>query len=224
LEIGDEMRRDKQFVIFIIILAFGVTGGLHYMRSPETQRSVPYLIALENSLCVFGEDKTDDYYRASRQLAQNIEDNVIPIGYFVEEQRIIEEYKNENRFRPVLSPDKAPSYISFYISLTNDMNVYSDVHDLKIEEVKACDTTFSIEHPGVRIVNNNRCITHKIRANDSLSKLARKYYNDESKWKKIYQANKDQMSNPNSLKIGQELLIPNITVSSKENRVKIIKT
>jgi LysM repeat protein len=224
LEIGDEMRRDKQFVIFIIVLAFGVTGVLHYMRSPETQRSVPYLIALENSLCVFGEDKTDDYYRASSQMAQNIEDNVIPIGYFVEEQRIIEEYKNENRFRPVLSPDKAPSYISFYISLTNDMNIFENGRGLKVREAKSSNTIFSDPNQSIRIANNNYCITHKIRANDSLSKLARKYYNDESKWKKIYQANKDQMSNPNSLKIGQELLIPNITVSSNQDKHRIIKT
>ena len=104
---GDEMRRDKQFVIFIIVLAFGVTGVLHYMRSPETQRSVPYLIALENSLCVFGEDKTDDYYRTSRQLDPCGEDIAIPIGYFVEEQRIIEEYEKEKHLRPILGRDEA---------------------------------------------------------------------------------------------------------------------
>ncbi|MBT4945026.1 MAG: LysM peptidoglycan-binding domain-containing protein [Candidatus Marinimicrobia bacterium] len=95
---------------------------------------------------------------------------------------------------------------------------------MKVREAKSYNTIFSAPYQSIRVANIQYCITHKIRANDSLSKLARKYYNDESKWKKIYQANKNQMSNPNSLKIGQELLIPNITVSSKENRVKIIKT
>ena len=104
------------------------------------------------------------------------------------------------------------------------MNVYGNAHELKKKNIELCDTIFCVAQHSARRENNNRRITHKIRANDSLSKLARKYYNDESKWKKIYQANKDHMSNPNSLKIGQELLIHNITVSSNEDRIKIIKT
>ncbi|MCP4266115.1 MAG: LysM peptidoglycan-binding domain-containing protein, partial [Candidatus Brocadiaceae bacterium] len=64
----------------------------------------------------------------------------------------------------------------------------------------------------------------RIEANDSLFKLAKRYYNDGSKWTEIYRANRNEMKDPHSLKIGQELFIPNITVSSKKNRVKIIKT
>jgi len=108
--------------------------------------------------------------------------------------------------------------------LTNDMNVYGNAHELKMKEVESCDTIFSVGHQGIRIVNSNRRITHKIRANDSLYKLAKRYYNDGSKWEKIYQANRNIMPDPHSLKIGQELLIPKITVSSKEERIKIIKT
>ena len=217
------MRRDKQFVIFIVILAFGVTGALHYMRSPETQRSVPYLIALENSLNVFGEGKTNEFYSLNSQRNPNVKDSIIPIDYFVEEQRIIEEYENDKYIRPLLRHEESTDYISFYMSLTND-NIYDNGRGLEVREAKSYNTIFSAPYQSIRVANIQYCITHKIRANDSLSKLARKYYNDESKWKKIYQANKNQMSNPNSLKIGQELLIPNITVSSKENRVKIIKT
>ena len=81
-----------------------------------------------------------------------------------------------------------------------------------------------VEHQKVSMANCNRRITHKIRANDSLSKLPRKYYNDESKWTKIYQANKNRMPDPHSLKIGQKLLIPDITLSSNEDRDRIVKT
>jgi NitT/TauT family transport system substrate-binding protein len=45
-------------------------------------------------------------------------------------------------------------------------------------------------------------------AGDTLSYLALKYYGDQYKWEKIYEANKATMKNPNSLYIGQKILIP----------------
>lgn len=217
------MKRDKLFVIFIVFISFAVTGVLHYMRSPEKQRVIPYLNALESSLSVFGKGKTNEFYSSNSQLKPGTENNIIPIGFFVEEQRIIEEFNNEKRIKPILCRNKPTDYISFYISLTDSMNLYGNAHKLKMSEVKY-DTIFSVGHQGIRIANNNRRITHKIKANDSLYKLAKRYYNDGSKWEKIYQANRNEMPDPHSLKIGQELLIPNITVSSKEERHRIIKT
>ncbi len=216
------MKRDKIFVIFIVFVAFAVTGVLHYMRSPEAQKSVPYLIKLESSLSVFGEGKTNEFYSLNSQLKPDKE--IIPIDYFVEEQRIIDEYDNEKQIEPILCRDEFTDYISFYISLTNDMYTYGKAHDLKIKEAELCNTVFCAPLQSIRVVNTNRRITHKIKANDSLFKLAQRYYNDGSKWSEIYKANKKEMPDPNSLKIGQELLIPNINVSSKENRIKIIKT
>ena len=58
-------------------------------------------------------------------------------------------------------------------------------------------------------------VIHKVIPNDSLFKISRKYYGDEAKWHKIYEANKDNMSGPNALYIGQELLIPEITLAKK---------
>jgi len=52
---------------------------------------------------------------------------------------------------------------------------------------------------------------HKVKPNDNLFAIARKYYGDKAKWHKIYEANRGNMSNPNALYIGQELLIPEIT-------------
>ncbi len=46
-------------------------------------------------------------------------------------------------------------------------------------------------------------VIHKVISNDSLFKISRKYYGDEDKWHKIYEANKDEMSGPNALYIGQ---------------------
>jgi nucleoid-associated protein YgaU len=49
---------------------------------------------------------------------------------------------------------------------------------------------------------------HTVEQSDSLYKLALKYYNDGTKWNKILEANKKILKNQNSLKVGQELVIP----------------
>jgi LysM repeat protein len=43
---------------------------------------------------------------------------------------------------------------------------------------------------------------------DTLSYLALKHYGTQSKWQKIYEANKETMKNPNYIFIGQKILIP----------------
>jgi tetratricopeptide (TPR) repeat protein len=45
---------------------------------------------------------------------------------------------------------------------------------------------------------------------DSLSKIAGRFYGDTSKFMIIYEANKDTLTNPNSLKVGQTLVIPEL--------------
>jgi nucleoid-associated protein YgaU len=45
-------------------------------------------------------------------------------------------------------------------------------------------------------------------AGDSLSKIAKQFYGDGNKYMKIFDANKDQLSDPNKIQIGQELTIP----------------
>ena len=218
------MKLDKVFVIFIVFTAFAITGVLHYMRSPEAQKSVPYLITLESSLSVFGEGKTNEFYSFNSQLKPVTEGNIIPIDFFVEEQRIIDEYDSQKQIEPILRRDESTGYTSFCLSLTNNMNVNDNTPEVKMKEIKSSDKVFSAALQGIKTVNNNHHITHIIIANDNLYNLAKRYYNEGSKWREIYKANKNEMKNPNSLKIGHELLIPNITDSSKEDRIKIIKT
>ncbi len=216
------MKRDKILVVLIIIVFCVITGVLHYMRSPEAQRSVPYLLTLDSSLRVFGEGKANEFYSFKNQLKPDNE--IIPKENFVEEQRIIDEYDNGKQIEPILRRDESTGYTSFCLSLTNNMNANDKTPEVEMEEVKSSDKVFSAALQDIKTVNNNHRITHIIIANDNLYNLAKRYYNDGSKWREIYKANKNEMKNPNALKIGQELLIPNITDSSKEDRIKIIKT
>jgi len=45
-------------------------------------------------------------------------------------------------------------------------------------------------------------------AGDTLWAIAKKYYNNGNDYTKIYEANKDKVSNPNLIYPGQELIIP----------------
>ncbi len=43
---------------------------------------------------------------------------------------------------------------------------------------------------------------------DSLSKIAKEFYGKASRWPEIFEANRDQLSNPDLIKPGQVLKIP----------------
>ena len=49
---------------------------------------------------------------------------------------------------------------------------------------------------------------HTVARGDTLYSLARSYYNDQSKWRTIYQANQGTLTNPHQLRPGQQLVIP----------------
>jgi nucleoid-associated protein YgaU len=45
-------------------------------------------------------------------------------------------------------------------------------------------------------------------AGDSLSKIAKRYYGDANQWRRIHEANRDQITNPDLIHPGQRLKIP----------------
>jgi nucleoid-associated protein YgaU len=53
--------------------------------------------------------------------------------------------------------------------------------------------------------------TYTVQPGDTLSKIAKQFYGNANAYMKIFDANKDQLSDPNKIKIGQELVIPAAT-------------
>jgi nucleoid-associated protein YgaU len=49
-----------------------------------------------------------------------------------------------------------------------------------------------------------------VKSGDSLSKIAKRSYDDAGKYMKIFEANKDVLKDPNVIKPGQNLKIPNL--------------
>jgi nucleoid-associated protein YgaU len=50
--------------------------------------------------------------------------------------------------------------------------------------------------------------TYVVAAGDTLSKIAKAFYGDTKEYMKIFEANKDQLKDPDKIKVGQKLKIP----------------
>jgi nucleoid-associated protein YgaU len=50
--------------------------------------------------------------------------------------------------------------------------------------------------------------TYTVQPGDNLSKISKQFYGDANKYMKIFEANKDKMSDPDKVRVGTELVIP----------------
>jgi nucleoid-associated protein YgaU len=55
--------------------------------------------------------------------------------------------------------------------------------------------------------------TYKVVAGDNLSKIAKRFFGNANRWHEIFEANRDQISNPDLIKVGQVLKIPAATAN-----------
>jgi nucleoid-associated protein YgaU len=55
-----------------------------------------------------------------------------------------------------------------------------------------------------------------VKLGDTLSKIAEQVYGDANRWREIYEANKDQIENPNQIRAGWELVIPGLGGDEEE--------
>jgi len=50
--------------------------------------------------------------------------------------------------------------------------------------------------------------TYTVKSGDTLSKIAKDFYGNANEYNKIFEANKDKLSSPDRINVGQELKIP----------------
>ena len=50
--------------------------------------------------------------------------------------------------------------------------------------------------------------TYTVKAGDTLSRISQQFYGNANQYNKIFEANRDQLSDPDKIKPGQELKIP----------------
>lgn len=61
----------------------------------------------------------------------------------------------------------------------------------------------------IKVSNTDFYHLHTVESGESLSKISKQYYKDANSYMKIFEANKDQLTNPDMIKAGQKLKIPN---------------
>jgi nucleoid-associated protein YgaU len=78
-----------------------------------------------------------------------------------------------------------------------------------------CDISVSQQQPapatmtaGASVSGGQRQRRYIVQAGDTLSKISREYYGDPNQFTKIFNANRSILDDPNTIRPGQELIIP----------------
>ncbi len=50
--------------------------------------------------------------------------------------------------------------------------------------------------------------THVVKSGETLQSISKKYYGDPNKWRRIYEANRQRISDPRKMQVGMKLIIP----------------
>lgn len=83
---------------------------------------------------------------------------------------------------------------------------YSDLSaDITVNESAASQQPARTMGAGVGTTGHR---TYTVKSGDSLSKIAKEYYGNSGEYMKIFEANRDKLSDPNKIQPGQQLVIP----------------
>jgi nucleoid-associated protein YgaU len=91
-----------------------------------------------------------------------------------------------------------------------------DVKDKVWDQIKLADPNYSdliadIQAPLAAAAASGPTTTartYTVQAGDSLSKISKEFYGNANEYMKIFEANKDTLSDPDKIKAGMELVIP----------------
>jgi len=86
---------------------------------------------------------------------------------------------------------------------------------IKLVDPNYSDLTADIEAPAAAAAaaaaasSTPAARTYTVQPGDSLSKISKQFYGDANKYMKIFEANKDKLSDPDKVRAGMDLVIPN---------------
>lgn len=107
---------------------------------------------------------------------------------------LIQELKSENRF------------------LKNQLESIRKINTPETSSQKYANTPLKVPErsltPPKQNVSTASYLTYMVVPGDTLSSISKKLYGKTNQWEKIYNLNRDQLSTPGSLKIGQILKLP----------------
>ena len=98
-------------------------------------------------------------------------------------------------------------FIPFSITLQRVVQITKqapkEAVDKTAEAIKTAEAKKNVEKKEEQNIES-----YTVKAGDTLSKIAKNQYGDANEWDKIYQANKDILTSPHKIQIGQVIKIP----------------
>jgi len=83
---------------------------------------------------------------------------------------------------------------------------YSDlIADITVSETAQPART---QTAGASVTGGSSSRTYTVQSGDTLSKISKQFYGSANLYMKIFEANRNQLDDPNQIKVGQQLLIP----------------
>ncbi len=227
------MRRDTQIGIMLGIVILVIIGVFLSTRTSDYKAVLPDLALSEG-----GREKTEieeiDINEIIKESKKAEPEEVSSLEYFPDEVQVSEEPVKSTQLgeqptktlveTPIVDTSLEGKWEGVAEEIVEEpviaeQAVIVDDEEIEQEITSAVAAVIPEKKPQTPSYEVSVDTIYKVQSNDSLFKIARKYYGDGKKWTKIFEANGDSMPDPNSLYVGQELLIPDITVEEETKQV-----
>ena len=96
------------------------------------------------------------------------------------------------------TPDKKADF--------SDVTTNVDTTAEKVEKADFYDVTVNVDTTAEKVGEQ----TYTVEKGDTLSHIAKQFYGKASKWNAIFEANRDQLDDPDKIQPGQILKIPTV--------------
>jgi nucleoid-associated protein YgaU len=205
------MRKDTQIGIMLGVVILVIIGVFFSTRPSLKETKIPNLTLSEEGASDIEEIDIDELAKESKTRKTEV---AVVKEDFIEERKIKKEFGKKAPVKVSVKED-----VAVIEGRWEGVEAEIEVAEKEIEE-SVEDVTISKKEEEQQIPSADippREIIHKVVSSDNLIELSKKYYGDGTKWRKIHEANKDKIPNPDVLYTGLELLIPEITVSEKRN-------
>jgi nucleoid-associated protein YgaU len=212
------MRRDTQIGIILGIVILVIIGVFLSTRATDNEMVLPDLVLSEGVRQKTEVEEIDinSFFKKSKKAEP---EEASSVEYSTEKALVIEELVESKQ------AEKQQEVTLVETSNEEDTSLegkWEGVAEEIVEDVQVTQDIPSAEGAVVpdeesqttSYTASTEVVYYKVQSNDNLFKIARKHYGDGQKWIKIFEANRDSMPDSNSLYVGQELLIPDITVEN----------
>ncbi len=209
------MKRDVQVGVTLGVIILAIIGVFLSTRTTVKEPTIPIPEIEEetlvdsldiNELSPDPQNASQEVSKETTTAAQNTEQKAsVGISTTKTEEQSAEKEDNIVEGEWKKAKEKEPTNIAANDRKASAVSNTEEWKDVSSEDVKKASSKGKV---------------YKVQYNDSLRKIAKKHYGDESGWLLIFNANQDKIQDRNSLKIGTELIIP----EEEKTAIQKIKT